>query len=269
MAKSTGDMARQAKRERVRCGLCGRLFDLDHTFNVRGQMAPGEDVSDRAGDTVEIDLCGFPMVALVPAHRAPLRADGFDVLFVVCSADCTKGIYAAAEVDALIHGRGMTDPPPAGVCGLLRARSAEAMDDRTLDRLDLFEATLRAIAPRLAKRLGIEEPMPVPGPDAGPEEQGAAAERLLDRCCAWCLRRIPRHRPAESLPFWLKGRETLAQDRGFMGMQIGQRRVWARLAEPWSPVSASGDAAFQLCSKACAAALTAAIDDEQRLSVVH
>jgi len=267
LAKSTGDMARQAKRERVRCRLCGRLFDLDHTFNVPGQMAPGEDVSDRAGDTVEIDLCGFPMVALVPAPGAPLRADGFDVLFVVCSPDCTKGIYAAAEVDALIQGREITDPPPAGVCGLRRARSAEAMDDRTLDRLDLFEATLRAIAPRLAKRLGLEEPVPPPGPDAGRAEQRTAAERLLDRCCAWCLRRISRNRPSERLHVWLEGRETLAQDRGFVVTQIGQRRVAARLAEPGSP--ASGDAGFLLCGNACRAALTAAIDDEQRLSVVH
>ncbi len=262
-------MARQARRERVTCRLCGRLFNLDHTFNVPGQMASGEDVSDRAGDTVEIDLCGFPMVALVAAPGAPLRADGFDVLLVVCSPDCTKGVYAAAEVDALIQGREMTDPPPAGVCGLRRARPAEAMDDRALDRLDLFEATLRAVAPRLAKRLGLEEPVPLPGPDAGPEEQRTAAERLLDRSCAWCLRRIPRNRPAESLHVWLEGREALAQDRGFVVTQIGQRRVAARLAEPGSLASASGDAGFLLCSKVCRAALTAAIDEDQRLSVVH
>jgi hypothetical protein len=60
LAKSTGDMARQAKRERAKCRLCGRLFDSNHTFGVPGQMAPGEDVSDRTGDTVEIELCGLP-----------------------------------------------------------------------------------------------------------------------------------------------------------------------------------------------------------------
>ena len=238
-------MARQAKRDRAKCRLCGRLFDSNHTFGVPGQMAPGEDVSDRAGDTVELDLCGLPMVGLVATPCAPLRAEGFDVLLVVCSPECQKGIYVAAEVDAMIQGREMTDPPPAGVCGLRRARPAEAMDDRTLDRLDLFEATLRAVAPRLAKRLGLEEPVPLPRPDADPDEQRAAAERLLDRSCAWCLRRIPRHRPAEGLLVWVKGREALAQDRGFVAMQIGLRRVWARLAEQGSPASASGDAGFQ------------------------
>jgi hypothetical protein len=74
LAKSTGDMARQAKRERVRCGLCGRLFDLDRSFNVRGQVAPGEDVSDRAGDTVEIDLC---VVRAAPLLRQWLEVHPF------------------------------------------------------------------------------------------------------------------------------------------------------------------------------------------------
>lgn len=262
-------MARQAKRERATCRLCGRLFDSNHTFGVPGQMAPGEDVSDRSGDTVEIDLCGLSMVGLVATPGAPLRAEGFDVLLMVCSPECQKVIYVAAEVDAMIQGRQTADPTPSGVFGLRRARSPEATDDPTPERLDLFEAMLRAVAPHLAKRIGIEDPIPLPGPDAGPEDQRAAAERLLDRCCAWCLRRIPRHRPPESLYFWLKGQEAHAQERGFMGMQIGKRRVWARLAEPGSPASASGDAGFLLCSKACRAALTAAIDEDQRLSVVH
>ena len=269
MAKSTGDMARQAKRERAKCRLCGRLFDSNHTFGVPGQMAPGEDVSDRTGDTVEIELCGLPMVGLVATPGAPLRAEGFDVLLVACSLDCQKIIYVAAEVDGMIQGRETTDLTPSGVFGLRRARSPEAMDDPRLERLDLFEAMLRTVAPHLAKRLGIEEPFPLPGPDAGPEEQQAAAERLLDRSCAWCLRRIPRNRPAESLHFWLKGWEVLAHDRGFMAMQIGRRRVWARLAEPESPASAFGDAEFLLCSNSCVAALRAAIDEDQRLSVVH
>lgn len=231
-------------------------------------MAPGEDISDRAGESAEIDLCGFPIFAVVANSGAPIRARGFEVVFVVCSRECVAAIRLAATLDAVSQGLAMPDPDAEGVFGLRRTRSAEGMSDRILERLELFETTVRKVAPSIARRLGIDKLPSRHGPDASPEERELIESRL-GQSCAWCLRQIPANKPVEGIHVWLKEGHDGTPDRGIVLLKIAGRNVPARLPEPGSLAYGSCDAAFMVCSKACAAALTAAITDDQRLSVVH
>jgi hypothetical protein len=260
-------MKRRRKSSDGDCQLCGRPLDLERLAGVQGRMAPGEDVSESAGGTVTLDISGFPIVAVVPNPDSPARAQGIDVIMLVCSHDCASAIRIAAAIDADEEGR-LFNPGDEILGGLRRRSDADATTDRTFQRMERFETVLYEAAPELARRLGFEAPAPrtAAGRDG---DARAAADELLGSTCAWCLREIPDDAPVQALRVWLVDNSARPELGTFISLKIGGRTVPGRLAEPGSPAAAECDMAFMLCGKSCAAQLRAAIDEDLSLRIVH
>jgi hypothetical protein len=103
----------------------------------------------------------------------------------------------------------------------------------------------------------------------------AVLERLqrsvpLHHGCSWSFRMLDRDQRTVPLYVALKDEAELSEhESGRMSMRIGGRSVLAHVPEVGSPASLDGELAFMLCSQTCADQLTAAIDEDIRLSVAH
>jgi hypothetical protein len=246
--------------------MCGQTYDLEgEVAGVPGRLAPGEEVSATDGIAIEINLCGRPMQGIVAGEDSPMREKGFDVLFLVCSRECVAAIKLAAALDADADGHDVDDDAE-GVYWLRRRRPGDALTDRTMERLELFESILRTVAPHIAKRLGCDTPVPAFDPNARPEDIDDLVA-LLAKCCVWCLRSIPPGQPRKHLRVSMNDDDM--EGKRVAIIRIGDRTVPARLTRPGSREGASADAVFTLCSRACRNELAEVIVREQRMRLVH
>jgi hypothetical protein len=248
--------------------MCGAPYDVDRSAGLFGRMDVGEAVAPDTEDIVQLELCGFPMAAIVAKPGSPIREQGFDVLFVVCSADCANAVRLAAGLDALERTGALPDPTSPNVEGLRRARPEEGMTTRKLERMAQFEALLCEGLPAVARRFGADRPMPRYGPEATAAERERVESRFLESC-AWCMATIDPDAAPHALFVRMDEHWTAAEGGRVMVVAIGGRIVPAHIAMPGSEASEVCDAVIVLCSAACGEALRAAAGEDGPLTVTH
>lgn len=258
------------------CLFCGDPLDFSRLAGVSGALADGENVSRRAGEIVYIDLCGVPVPAIVAGPRSPAARHGFQLLFLLCSDECAKAICLASALDHILAGR---EPPPASaeaIFGLRLTKRSARVGPQFEKAMELLLPLLTEIAPGAAERLtaavgpDLIDPPPC-GTDSAPtREQQEWAQMAMGGRCAWCFQAIPDDAPVTALYVKLQGNDDRAlREGGLVTIRVGGRRLPIHMPAPGSPASATGDAAFMLCSDACVSALTAAIEEDRRLSILH
>jgi hypothetical protein len=100
----------------------------------------------------------------------------------------------------------------------------------------------------------------MPRPKNNKKAHGAAAGRLLENNCAWCLKRILARDPVIGVHVTLPGADFSDSAGRMVAMTIGGRLVAGCVPVPGSLVALEGcHIGFLVCCKACAAALRAAI----------
>jgi hypothetical protein len=224
-------------------------------------MAAGEDLSPYRGDVVALSICGLPVRAIVANADAPIAAEGFDVAFIVCGSPCAKVIQMGAAFDAMT--RGCAEPVlTPGAAYDLRVHSVDwAMKKESVEAFGLLAEAIKLAFPTLARRLGVDWAVS----DSG---DGRDATVELAYRCAWCLKPLAGRDVVHSLMARVRSPKRALQP-GFMAFDVGDRLVPCWVPTPDSPAAADGDIGFTICSKACNAALAAALQEHARLSVVH
>ena len=90
------------------CAWCGKEIPEDsEIFSVQGKARVGIDLRGHEGNAIPISLRwpGKTMYALVVGHDSPAKRQGYDFVFVACSAGCAESLRKALkkEIDIKIH----------------------------------------------------------------------------------------------------------------------------------------------------------------------
>lgn len=240
---------RNSEDDAARCPLCGCSFDLDEGVGLPGQLAEGE-TTDGLDELVTIDLSGMAVRAIVAGADAPLRDEGFQVLFVVCSRECEAAIRMGAGLDIMDRTGELPDPFAQGVGGLRVLNPAAGITEARLARMDRFDQFLRDHAPDVARRLGADR-LPPTSIDELTDDEIAAANRQLLQRCGWCLREIADDVAVEAAFITLDLDEGGDRPGIVRSLMIGDRIVAAQLVDPDSPAAERGNAVILLCSAEC------------------
>lgn len=212
---------------------------------VKGAMQSGQDVSDRATQLVDIDLCGYAVPALVAKPGSPLALEGADVLFLLCSAECAHSLRLAVVLDGYLSGHGVPADLPEIVSGLRLASDPQAT------------GAVKSILgdDRLARVFSALERLETPP--------------ALHSCCAWCLRLLADDTLIRSVRVVVDDDlEWAERESGRPVVTIAGRPVPGFVSETRSFAAGPGDLGFMLCSQTGVDELTAAIDDDRRFSIV-
>ena len=97
-AKIAKMFARRAERFQAECGWCGEgIGEDDPVVAVGGRVHEDIDLSLVEGKVVELvfSVSGRTVLAAVPAFDSDAKAEGKDVVFMVCSDACGRQIQAA------------------------------------------------------------------------------------------------------------------------------------------------------------------------------
>src|SRR5207248_4408815 len=100
MKKRTGRPRTLAERFRSTCGWCGKsLAPNAAVFGSGARARPGVDLSDKAGQVIELSLIGRARTVLmaVTSLDSPARQEGYDLAFVTYSEVCGQQLSAALE----------------------------------------------------------------------------------------------------------------------------------------------------------------------------
>ena len=104
--KAARIFARRAARFQAECGWCGKVIDKDEpVFAVGARVHEGIDLSLVEGNVIELSfsVSNRKVLAAVAAFDSDAKAEGKDVVFMVCSDVCGKQVQAAFA-DELTHG---------------------------------------------------------------------------------------------------------------------------------------------------------------------
>ena len=90
------------------CAWCGKEIPEDsEIFSVPGRARVGIDLRSHEGSTIPISLRwpGKTVYALVVGHDSQAKREGYDFVFVACSAGCAESLREALkkEIDIRIH----------------------------------------------------------------------------------------------------------------------------------------------------------------------
>ncbi|HKO58258.1 MAG TPA: hypothetical protein VJ276_20510 [Thermoanaerobaculia bacterium] len=98
--------ARRAERFQAECGWCGKLIgEDDSVVAVGARVHEGMDLSLVEGKVIELafSVSDRTVLAAVAAFDSDAKAEGKDVVFMVCSDACGKQVQEAFA-DELTHG---------------------------------------------------------------------------------------------------------------------------------------------------------------------
>ncbi len=196
-------------------------------------METGVDVSDRGGQRVDIDLCGYPLPALVVPPDSEAGQSGADVFFLLCSARCASALRRAAELHTALTGRAPAGAPARMLGGL------------------------RLVASKVCSAMR-------------PLADAAACEAWLHGCCAWCLEDLPETGEVMGLQLSShKERPITGYEGGRIAVQLGGRPVVGFLPEAGTPAARRGQISFLFCSQRCSDELRAVLKREIWALSVH
>jgi hypothetical protein len=85
---------------RSTCGWCGKTIPPDtEVFGGGGKVRPGVDVTPQAGQVMALYLAGPDKTVLVAvtALDSDARREGYDFVYMTCSADCGNRLRAAFQ----------------------------------------------------------------------------------------------------------------------------------------------------------------------------
>lgn len=246
-------------------------MDFSRVSSVRGVLADGHrHVSGRASSMVYIDICGIPVPAISVAPESEVGLAGFQVLILLCSGDCAKAVCLASALDHILAGQ----PPPSvatnTVWGVRLTEPRSGVGPQFERAMELLLPMIAEIAPqavnRLAAAIGHELlDSPARGSWSAPTPQECEwAQRVMGERCAWCLHPIADDAPVTALHVNLHGDDDhVLHAGGIVSIFVCGRRLPMHIPVLGAPASASGDAAFMLCSEQCASALAMAIDRDR------
>src|SRR5258706_6811074 len=98
---------RRAERMQSECGWCGKSIGEDQqVFGVGGKALPGIDLSLVQGKVIEIELdtAAKRVLAGVPAFDSVAKAEGNDLMFMVCSEACGRHLQTAVAGELARRG---------------------------------------------------------------------------------------------------------------------------------------------------------------------
>ena len=98
---------RRAERMQSECGWCGKSIGEDQQgFGVGGKALPGIDLSLVHGKVIEIELdtAAKRVLAGVPAFDSVAKAEGNDLMFMVCSEACGRHLQTAVAGELARRG---------------------------------------------------------------------------------------------------------------------------------------------------------------------
>jgi hypothetical protein len=84
------------------CAWCNQdIAETEDVFGFGAKADPRIDLHDKEGEFVSLNLVlqEKTVVALVPSSSSSAKADGFDLLFLTCSADCAQSLKDALELE--------------------------------------------------------------------------------------------------------------------------------------------------------------------------
>jgi hypothetical protein len=84
------------------CAWCTRSISPDEEFYGFGAKARADlDLSDKEGEFVSLNLAlqDKTVVAMVATESSPVKAQGYDLLFVACSIECANELREALEFE--------------------------------------------------------------------------------------------------------------------------------------------------------------------------
>jgi hypothetical protein len=90
------------------CGWCGNRIPPDtEVFGVGGKTRPGVDLSDKAGQVIPLYLVGLDKTVLVgvPGVGSDAQRDGYDFVYMTCSAACASALRAAFQGEIELGNR--------------------------------------------------------------------------------------------------------------------------------------------------------------------
>ena len=96
-------------RERLlrTCAWCNVEIPPDaEVFGFGAKASERVDLSDKEGEFVslELPLAGKTVFALVPTAGSPVRAQGYDLVFLACSQDCAESLKDALDFEKDVYG---------------------------------------------------------------------------------------------------------------------------------------------------------------------
>lgn len=84
------------------CAWCLRhIADNEEHYGFGTRVNQSINIEDKEGQfiTLELALQDRLLPALVPSRTSQARRDGFDLIFITCSAKCAQEIKAALELE--------------------------------------------------------------------------------------------------------------------------------------------------------------------------